>query len=330
MTPAADLTILIPTWNRRDLLERCLSYLRGTKAQILVVDNGSTDGSAELAEAQGAAVIRLSENRGFAAGVNAGLQQVTTRWVAILNNDVEPEPAYFETLQRAAEEARAWWATGKIMNAAQRSLFDATIDALSRGACPWRVGHNRPEDARWHGPAQALLAPFTALLLRTELFQKLGGLDERFESYLEDVEFSVRAALAGYGGCYVPEARAYHQGSATLGRWHGNTVRRMARNQIWLVARHYPDGWFTRYGWAVLIGQILWVAVSFTHGAGWSACRGKWEGIKTFRTIRQATPPQQNQAARLAALLADSEREIEAAQQATGWDLYWKWYFRLT
>ena len=325
----ADLTILIPSWNRRDLLASCLESVRGEAAEVLVVDNGSTDGSAELAREQGMAVLQLPKNRGFAAAINAGLLQVSTAWVAILNNDVEPEPGYFAALLRAAEQSGAGWATGKILSASQPDRFDATTDALSRGACPWRVGHGRADNAAWEGPAQALLVPFTAALFRMDLFRQLGSLDERFESYLEDVEFGVRAALAGYHGCYVPEARAYHQGSATLGRWHPTTVRRLARNQLWLVARHYPSGWLRRYGWAVLVGQALWIAVAFAHGAGWAAVRGKCQAIRTFRAIRAATPPDPD-GRKLASLLQNSEQEIAAAQQATGWDPYWKWYFRLT
>ena len=87
----ADLTILIPTWNRRDLLAQCLERLRGEDAEVLVVDNGSTDGSADFARQQGVQVLQLPENRGFAAAVNAALLQVETPWVAILNNDVKPD-----------------------------------------------------------------------------------------------------------------------------------------------------------------------------------------------------------------------------------------------
>jgi len=63
-----------------------------------------------------------------------------------------------------------------------------------------------------------------AAIFRKELFDRLGALDERFESYLEDIDFGIRCATAGLTGIYVPEAVAYHTGSATLGRWHPTTV----------------------------------------------------------------------------------------------------------
>lgn len=330
--PAASLTIVIPTWNRRDLLARCLAAVReGEAAQLLVVDNGSQDDSATYAEAQGAQVLRLPVNLGFAAAVNAALHTVKTPWVAILNNDVEVEPGYFTALQQAAMQSGAGWATGKILNAQQRDLLDATIDAVSRAGCPWRVGHGRQDRAAagWLGPGAARLAPLTAALFRSEVFDRIGLLDERFESYLEDVDFGLRAALAGVTGCYVDTARAYHLGSATLGPWHGDTARRLSRNQLWLIAKHFPAGWVSRYGWAVLVGQALWILVAFRHGAGWPALRGKWEALRSYREIRGEGPPA-NSTERLAALLEESEQEIEAAQRATGWDSYWKWYFRLT
>ena len=101
--------------------------------------------------------------------------------------------------------------------------------------------------------------------MRRELFEKVGWLDERFESYLEDVDFSLRSARKGCLGVYVPEAVAYHQGSATLGAWHPETARRIARNQLLLVAKHYPRGWLFRYGWPVLVDTF-----SYTRaGTAW-------------------------------------------------------------
>ena len=77
------------------------------------------------------------------------------------------------------------------------------------------------------------------MLYRAEVFRQVGLLEESFESYLEDVDFGLRCAAQRITGRYVPDARAVHVGSAALGRWHPETVRRIARNQLLLVARHY-------------------------------------------------------------------------------------------
>ena len=84
------------------------------------------------------------------------------------------------------------------------------------------------------------MAPATAALFRADLFRRVGTFDATFESYLEDVDFGLRCALAGFSGAYVPDAVAYHWGSASLGPWNPEVVRLIARNQSYLVAKHYP------------------------------------------------------------------------------------------
>jgi GT2 family glycosyltransferase len=226
------------------------------------------------------------------------------------------------TLLSEALARDAWFATGKLLKGGP--FIDGTYDAICRGACPWRCGAGRRDGPLWNEPKRIRFAPFTAALFRAELFRRVGLLDEDYESYLEDVDFGLRCATGGLSGIYVPHAVAYHEGSATLGRWHPDTVRHIARNQVLLVAKHYPAGWVGRYGWPVLIAQILWGLVAFKHGTGLAYIGGKLEGILAFRRMRRAGPPA------VLAILEESEREIRELQQATGFDLYWKAYFALT
>jgi GT2 family glycosyltransferase len=100
------------------------------------------------------------------------------------------------------------------------------------------VGSGRADRPIFSAERQIWSPPFTAVLLRAEVFRRVGMLEARFESYLEDVDFGLRCAACGLPGIYVPGAVAWHRGSATLGRWHPEIVRRMARNQLVLVARH--------------------------------------------------------------------------------------------
>lgn len=324
-----DVTVLVPSRNRRDLLEALLPKLRLQSvppAEILVADDGSSDGSAEAAARVGARVIVLERPAGFAAAVNRGLREIRTPWVAVLNNDVEPAEDWLERLLHAAESHSAWFACGKLLQRADPRRIDGTFDALCRGGCAWRAGHGRPEGAIWNQPRRISFAGFTAALLRRELFEKIGYLDERFQSYLEDVEFCLRCALAGYGGIYVPQARGLHTGSATLGRWCAQTVRLIARNQLLLVAKHYPEDWRRRYGRAVLAAQALWGLVAARHGRLLAYLQGKQEGIRMFRLFR-AGSDRRADPERLAAVLAESEAEILRLQRRTGWDAYWRLYF---
>lgn len=316
---------VIPVFNRRDLLELLFASLeRQTRAfdEILVIDNASTDGAADLARARGARVISMGCNAGFAAAVNRGIEESGGEWIAILNSDVELSSGWLESL--LAEAGEAWFASGKILSASEPSLLDGAWDLVSRAACPWRAGSSRPDGPLFSERCEIVLAPFTALLARAELFRRAGRLDERFESYLEDVDFGLRCAALGFGGRYVPAAVSTHRGSATLGKWHSDSVRRMARNQVFLVAKHYPPALRARWWWPIAAGQLLWFLVAIRHGAGMAFIRGKLEGLRRFGALSTPGLPA------LETVIAASEREIYSLHAATGWDPYWKVYFAIT
>jgi len=326
-------TVVIPNWNRRDLVERLIRQLRVQShpvAEIVVVDNGSHDGSVEMARQSGARVLEMGRNAGFSAAVNRGIAETATELVAVVNNDVEPTAAWLGRLVEAVQEPQVWFAAGKLLSAAQPGLLDGAYDALSRGACAWRAGSGRPDGALWDRPAPIRFAPFTAALFRTSLFAKIGLLDERFESYLEDVDFCLRAARQGCFGMYVPAAVAVHQGSATLGRWHPEVVERIARNQVLLVAKHYPARDLLRYAWPILVAQALWGGVALRHGRLLSFLRGKIEGLAMFRSFRPEAAPASPETESLPEILEQSEAEILRLQRSTGFDLYWRLYFALT
>jgi len=327
------ITVIVPHWNRRDLLEPLLDRLRGQTCpveEILVVDNGSRDGSVELAQSKGARVISLDRNVGFAAAVNRGIQEARTECVAILNNDVDPRPDWLEHLSRALQDPGTFFATGKLLNAARPELLDGAFDTISRGACAWRAGQGRRDGPEWSRLRRIRMAPFTAALFHAELFREVGLLDERFGSYLEDVDFGLRCALRGYAGAYVPEAVACHAGSATLGRWNKETVRLIARNQVLLVAKHYPARYLWRYGWAILAGQSLWGLVAGRHGGGLACLRGKFEGLRAGRRVRGEVRRSGGWPNGLSRILEQSEAEIYDLQRRTGFDRYWRLYFSLT
>lgn len=320
-------TAVIPNWNRRDLLVRLLDDLQAQTVRmgrVIVVDNGSTDGSVAAAREHGAEAIALPVNRGFAAAVNEGIRAVSTEWVAILNNDVRLRPDWLEQLLRQAEADGVWFAAGKLLQEGNPEQLDGSFDLLSRAACAWRAGHGKRDQPAFSEAGAIHFAPMTAALFRRGLFEKVGLLDEAFESYLEDVEFGLRCALAGCTGVYAPKAVGTHAGSATLGQWNPETVRRIARNQLLLIARHYPPDWIRQYGWPVLVGQLLWGALAWKHGTGGAWLRGKQEGIAALRSSQRRPSPV------LRAVLEDGERRIRELQRQTGYDWFWRIYCTLT
>jgi len=319
-----SITAVVPVWNGRDLLAKLLDTLDAQTLppdELLIVDNGSTDGASDLARARGARVIPMGRNAGFAAAVNRGIRESRTEQIAVLNSDVELEPTYLATL--AAQPA--WFATGKILAARERPkrFIDGTFDAVCRGGTSRRIGHARPDGPAFSTPQSIYSAPWTAALFRAELFQRVGLLEERFESYLEDVDFGLRSAAHGLSGVYVPDAIAWHHGSASLGQWHPDTVRRITRNQIFLIARHYSQQMRIRCSWPILVAQVLWgaMAIGRGHALPW---------ICGLREAFEVQPEPAPHAENLHQLLTENERLIRAFQDSSGFDTYWRLYFLLT
>jgi GT2 family glycosyltransferase len=319
-----QVSAVVPNWNGRQYLETLLASMGGQPfGEIIVVDNGSQDGSADWAESQGARVIRFDQNRGFAAAVNAGVAAATGQLVAILNNDVRLHPAWLQRLLDALGSGYAL-ACGKVLSAAEPDTLDASFDAVCRGGTAWRCGSGRKDGPVWNVARPVQCAPMTAVLIRADVFRSVGGLDEIYESYLEDVDFGLRCAVQGHRGVYVPEALAWHVGSGTLGPWNPRTIRQIARNQVFLVARHYSAALLARFGWHVLVAQLLWGAVAIKNRRGRVWLFGKLEGLRGFRAVRRAGSPRMEQ------VLGEGERTIRELQADGGMDLYWRLYFALT
>jgi hypothetical protein len=315
---------IIPTWNRRDLIATLLANLKQQTRpfdEVLVVDNGSEDDSASVAEDAGARVIRLDRNLGFAPAVNRGIEAADCDWIAILNNDITLAPDWLEVLLGSAQAENAWFAAGKILSAGDRSQVDATFDEISRGGCAWRCGSGRPDSALWNTPRRIRIAPMTAALFRRELFEQVGLLDPSFQSYMEDVDFGIRCALAERSGVYVPAATACHLGSATVGRWHRDTTRLIARNQVLLVRKHFHG----QPRWPIVAGQLLWGVTAFRHGRLLAYLRGKLQGLLSHPAVNE----QKQSTEAVTSVLEASERQILELQRQTGADLYWRAYFWL-
>jgi GT2 family glycosyltransferase len=327
---APGVSVVIPHRTGKTLLRRILADVASQSLrplETIVADDGSSDESSAIAAEAGARVVHTGGNGGFSRAVNLGIGAACGELIAIVNNDVELPPAWLATLVAAMSDGEYAFATGKLLQAGHPELIDGTWDALCRGACAWRCGQGRRDGPLWSERREIALAPLTGAVFRRSVFSVAGLLDERFESYLEDVDLGVRCAMAGLRGIYVPEAVARHQGSATLGRWNPDTVRRIARNQLFLAAKYYSADLLLRYAWPLLVSHLLWGVVAARHGAGWAYAKGKWAGIRRFRSIRpvDCTPGDA-----LRRLLTTGEREILELQRSSGFDPYWKFYFALT
>ena len=334
----ASVSAIIPTWNRADLLQSVLVNLKQQTHppdQIIVVDNGSTDITKHVTEEFGVDLVELSSNHGFAVAINEGLKRAWGEWVLLLNNDVLLQADWIERIMTAALETHAAFATGKLLQKDNGRTIDGSWDLISRAAYAWRCGDGRPDSAVWSTQRQIWFAPMTAALFRRSLFEQLGPLDSRFQSYYEDVDFGIRCALAGINGIYEPAAIAYHSGKATYGKCAPQVMFLTARNQVLLLAKYYSNETLKRFAWPILVGQVLGVLAAAKHGNLLPALTGKWEGLRQWQIFRDQALP--NNVSKLSARSEDriewaflaSELEIRNLQREIGFDFYWRLYFSL-
>lgn len=324
MVAAPTVVAVVPHWNRIDLLRELVHSLAAQTRPFdewIVADNGSSDGSADFAEQAGARVLRLGRNLGFAAAVNRGIQAARADFVAILNNDVTLDGGWLEKILAGLGDAS--FAAGKILRAADPKIIDGTFDEISRGACACRCGAGKPDSVYWAKSRPIRFAPMTAALFRRDLFDQIGPLDERFQSYLEDVDFGLRCASSGKIGVYLPDALAFHRGSATLGAWNSDTVFHLSRNQVLLTRKHFRG----EPRWPIVAGQLLWGTLALRHAAGMAWLRGKISGLWCARMF--SGEPISAKRDRLHSEIEASERIIFETQQQTGFNWYWRVYFCL-
>jgi GT2 family glycosyltransferase len=323
----SSVSAIIPTWNKAPLLKSILSNLQSQSRapdQIIVVDNGSTDDSQGLAREAGVDLVAFPDNRGFAMAVNEGIRHATGDWILIVNNDVELEPEWLERVLASAERENALFAAGKLLRPAQAEQIDGSWDLVSRAAYAWRCGYGKPDGAVWSTPRRISCAPMTAALFHRDVFERIGLLETRFESYYEDVEFGVRCALAGLKGIYEPGAVAFHTSKTTLGRNAAHVYYLTARNQMFILAKYYSTRTLLRFAWPIVAGQILALFAAAKQRNFLPALRGKIDGIRRWRDFRHANNSPTHL---IEQIFQQSEKEIYCLQRETGFDIYWRLYF---
>jgi GT2 family glycosyltransferase len=246
--------VVIPSWNGRRWLDGCLeSVLAQTRLpdEVIVVDNGSTDGTAAHVRERfpDVRVVELGRNTGFAGGANAGFRTAGTEVVALANQDVRLQPDWLERTCRALDGApRAASVATKMLDLADPSLLYDTGDILRRdGVCEQR-GRFERDDGRFDEPGEVFGACAGAALYRRDAVLSLGGFEERFFLYLEDADLALRLRLAGWTCVYEP-AVALHAGEGS-GTPPERPVHAWAeRNTLLLVARAYPWRWLPLVAW---------------------------------------------------------------------------------
>lgn len=284
-------TIVIPNYNGLKFMGPCFEALGNQTVKdfkVLVVDNGSTDGSVEWLKENRIPSIFLPENTGFTGAVNRGIQAADTPYVLLLNNDTEVAPDYVEALERAiGRSERIFSVSGKMIQMYNPTVMDDAGDMYSVMGWAYQRGVGRPIGL-YDKPCRVFSACAAAAIYRRAVFDEIGLFDQLHFAYLEDVDIGYRARLYGYENIYCPEAVVHHVGSGTSGsRFNPFKVRLAARNTIYLNYKNMP-GWQLALNSPFLLAGILVKLAFFSKlGFGKDYISGLWEGIRTRRKCRR-------------------------------------------
>ncbi len=260
-TPTPKVTIIIPNWNTQRWLPGCLDGLRAQHFRdfrIILVDNGSTDDSVAFVRLQypEVEILSFTENRGFAVAVNAGIQQANTEYVVLLNPDTAPQPDWLanlvETIANSPSEVAAL--ASKMLSLKNPNIIDDAGDTLSWYGSARKRGVGQP--AREYNEAADVFSTCAgAALYRRCFLTEIGGFDEDFGSYLEDIDLGLRGRLLGYRYLYVPDAQILHQ-SHGAGIARSRYVYLMTRNRLSLLVKNIPLKLLLKHSPRLIYGQI--------------------------------------------------------------------------
>ena len=269
-----DVTLAIVNYNGRRHLEDLLgSVQRQTYADYVVhvVDDASTDDGREYVEHEWPQVRWLcaDANQGISATMARAAASAETEFVAVLNNDLELDERWLEELV-AALRARPGAAAveGKTLEFGRRTHLDGAGDLLRRNGYPDRRGQGQPDDGRFDAACEIFAVSGTAALYRRAAFDDVGLYDVDFRGYYEDVDWGFRARLRGWSAWYVPAARAFHKGSASVGREPGPFTSLIIRNQILMLVKDVPWPLALRWGPRIAWFQLLWLPRNWRAGIG--------------------------------------------------------------
>ncbi len=278
-------TVVIPNLNGMQHLKGCLDSLMMQSRQdfsVILIDNGSADGSAEYVESHYPDVIirRFEANQGFCGAVNEGIRMTQTPYVILLNNDTVCEPSFVEELVRGMEEhPECFSGAARMVQMQDPDRIDDAGDYYCALGWAYAYGKGRPA-AKYSEQREIFSACAGAAIYRTAVFEEIGLFDEAHFAYLEDIDIAYRARISGYRNRYIPEAIVHHVGSATTGSAYNEfKVRCSSRNSVYLIYKNMPWLQILLNLPFLLAGFLIKTLFFIRKGYGREYITGLWNGI---------------------------------------------------
>jgi N-acetylglucosaminyl-diphospho-decaprenol L-rhamnosyltransferase len=264
-TDAPDISIIIVSWNVREHLHRCLEALLSTSVtdgltlEVIVVDNNSSDGSADSLQGLPVCLIRNDRNLGYGGANNQGLRRATGNYLLVLNPDTVPIPGSLSALLAFGKaHPRAGIVAPRLLNAdgtVQRSAFrfpTILMAALDLFPLPHivpgriraclatsRLNGRYPSEPHRTRPFRIEHPLGACMLISRPAYEQCGGFDEKIHMYSEEIDLAIRYARAGWQCWQVPSARVVHLGGQSTSQVPDRMFTELWRSRLYLYSKHY-------------------------------------------------------------------------------------------
>ena len=284
-------TVLIPNYNGIDYIEKCIDSIRAAgDYPIVIVDNGSCDGSLEVIkehisgearpEYEQVMLIPLPENTGFCNAVNIGLAAVKTTYVFLLNNDTTIKPDTISSLEKRMEsDPKIFSVQSRILKMSDPDRIDDCGDLYCALGWAFTPGKNKPA-ASYDRACNVFACCGAAVLYRMSVFDDIGDFDEEHFAYLEDIDIGYRARINGFKNVYEPASEILHEGSAVSGsRYNRFKVNLASRNSVYIIYKNMPLVQFILNLPFILLGFIIKTCFFSARLMGFTYLRGLFRGL---------------------------------------------------
>ena len=290
-----DLSVVVVNYNGRALLHACLESVRealartGAVAEIVVVDNASTDGSRELLAADFAdvRVVEVDTNLGFAGAAQLAIGESSGDWLFYLNNDATVERGAIAALLAAAAQEPDVGALAAQMRFADRpQIVNSAGLSVDRLGTAFDLGLGSPATGLPSSVTEVFGASAGAALYRRAMLEQVGGFDASFFMYLEDVDLAWRARAHGWRCLHVPDAVVLHEHSRSSGHRSDFKYYLVGRNRVRLLAKNATTGHLLRYAPLMLLYDLAYVAYALAVDRSTAPLRGRVGGLREWRRYR--------------------------------------------
>lgn len=291
---ASTVALIIVTHNSLEhfsALQRTISRQTRPPTTVIVVDSGSEPHQVPTSELLPCAseILLFKENIGFARANNIATERCSHDFIALLNPDAFPEDDWLSALVGAAERHPEAASIGSTqISGSMPGKFDGLGDSYNIAGLPWRGGFGRPVELEKPIAAEVFSACAAAALYRRRAWDEVGGFEETFFCYCEDVDLGFRMRNAGWISVQEPSARVTHIGGGSSGARSPFAIYHGTRNRIWTFVRNCPPVALAALAPIHIAANVAFLVVSPFRGTGIATWSGVWAGLCGIpRALRQ-------------------------------------------